>query len=338
MIHLYNQDCMEAMASMQDNSVDLVLTDPPYNIGKDSWDKWKTQESYVEWCGKWILEVQRILKDNGSFYWFHNDMEQIIMIMAWIKENTSFKYRQFITWNKYFKGCNLESFKKKILSTKKARNYFGGFTEYLLFYTFQDETGLSRILDNKNNFQGLRRYFEEYQKALGLSMNGINEKLGHRKAEHSFYWNSSQWSLPAKEVYEEIGSLPRSPDFKIREYEELRREYEELRREYEEQRYTFNVQRVDEIFSDNANNNVWVYNPAPKSFHLTPKPIDLLENIILHSSNEGDTVLDCFMGSGSTGIACNNLKRRFIGIEKNTEYFEAAKKRIQKHQQQLQLF
>ena len=331
MIHLYNQDCMEAMASMQDNSVDLVLTDPPYNIGKDSWDKWKTQESYVEWCGKWILEVQRILKDNGSFYWFHNDMEQIIMIMAWIKENTSFKYRQFITWNKYFKGGHLEHFANHRLTVNMARNYYGGFTEYILFYTFQDETGLSRILDDKNNFQGLRSYFEEYQKALGLSSKQIDEALKHQKANHAFRWNSSQWSLPTKEVYEEIRTLPRTQDFKIREYEELRREYEE-------QRYTFNVQRVNELFSNNANNNVWEYNPAPKSFHFTPKPIDLLENIILHSSNEGDTILDCFMGSGSTAIACNNLKRRFIGIEKNTEYFEAAKECIQNHQQQMKLF
>ena len=62
--------------------------------------------------------------------------------------------------------------------------------------------------------------------------------------------------------------------------------------------------------------------------HPTEKPISLMEYYILNSSNENDTVLDPFMGSGSTGVACKNTKRNFIGIEKDENYFKIAEQRI----------
>jgi site-specific DNA-methyltransferase (adenine-specific) len=66
-----------------------------------------------------------------------------------------------------------------------------------------------------------------------------------------------------------------------------------------------------------------------KSSHPTQKPIELMEYLVKEFTEEGDTVLDCFMGSGSTGVACKNLNRNFIGIEKDDKYFEIAKKRIE---------
>ena len=64
------------------------------------------------------------------------------------------------------------------------------------------------------------------------------------------------------------------------------------------------------------------------SFHPTQNPIGLLEYLIKTYTNENDTVLDFTMGSGSTGVACKNLNRNFIGIELDTDYFNIAKKRI----------
>ena len=71
------------------------------------------------------------------------------------------------------------------------------------------------------------------------------------------------------------------------------------------------------------------YEIAKKQGHLTPKPVALLEYLIKTSSNESDVVLDCFMGSGSTGVACMNTNRKFIGIELDEKYFDMAKKRIE---------
>ena len=63
--------------------------------------------------------------------------------------------------------------------------------------------------------------------------------------------------------------------------------------------------------------------------HPTCKPVPFLMNHILNSTNENDIVLDCFMGSGSTGVACMKTNRKFIGIELNEEYFNTAKNRIE---------
>ena len=63
--------------------------------------------------------------------------------------------------------------------------------------------------------------------------------------------------------------------------------------------------------------------------HPTQKPIELLEYLIKTYTNDGETVLDFTMGSGSTGVACVNTNRRFIGIELDEGYFEIAKKRIE---------
>ena len=65
-----------------------------------------------------------------------------------------------------------------------------------------------------------------------------------------------------------------------------------------------------------------------EKLHPTQKPIALIEKFILHSTNEGDTVLDTFMGSGTTGVACVNTGRRFIGIELDDKYFGIAKTRL----------
>jgi len=65
--------------------------------------------------------------------------------------------------------------------------------------------------------------------------------------------------------------------------------------------------------------------------HPTQKPVQLLEYLIKTYTIEGETVLDNCMGSGSTGVACINTKRNFIGIEKDDKYFEIAKKRIEEH-------
>ena len=65
------------------------------------------------------------------------------------------------------------------------------------------------------------------------------------------------------------------------------------------------------------------------SFHPTQKPVALLEYLIKTYTNENEIVLDFTMGSGSTGIACMNTNRKFIGIELDTNYFNIAKERIE---------
>ena len=73
-------------------------------------------------------------------------------------------------------------------------------------------------------------------------------------------------------------------------------------------------------------------------FHPTQKPVDLLRYLVLTYTNEGDTVLDNCMGSGTTAIACIKEKRHFIGFELSKEYFDKAQRRIKAEQAQLTLW
>lgn len=72
--------------------------------------------------------------------------------------------------------------------------------------------------------------------------------------------------------------------------------------------------------------------------HPTQKPLKLFEMILSDYSNAGDLVLDCFSGSGTTAVACHNLKRRFICIEKDPEYWAASCERLKQAQRQQTLF
>lgn len=82
-------------------------------------------------------------------------------------------------------------------------------------------------------------------------------------------------------------------------------------------------------FNEHCKSSVWRFSTARGKLHPTMKPLPLMEYLIKTSSNEGDTVLDFTMGSGSTGVAAKNLNRNFIGIEKDEAYFQIAKQRIE---------
>ena len=73
-------------------------------------------------------------------------------------------------------------------------------------------------------------------------------------------------------------------------------------------------------------------------FHPTQKPVALIRRLVLTYSNEGDTVLDNCMGSGTTAIACIKERRHFIGFELSKEYFDKAQRRIKAEQAQLTLW
>jgi DNA modification methylase len=81
-----------------------------------------------------------------------------------------------------------------------------------------------------------------------------------------------------------------------------------------------------------SKSNVLEYARDNDGYHPTQKPIALLEDLIQTYSNEGNTVLDFTMGSGSTGVACINTNRNFIGIELDKGYFDIAEKRINEAQ------
>ena len=315
MIDLRLGDCLEVMKDIPDKSVDAVITDPPYyRIVDNDWDKqWRTLDEYIDWIELAAVEWRRIIKDNGSIYVFADDKT-----CAYIQTRLD---KHFLLVNNlvWFKVNNLP-----IKNTYHLRS-FAPMTERILFYSAQyDPTGWETVKLDMNNFVPLREYFRQYQEAMGLSKKQIIDRIG-QQADHCFRWSSTQWDLPTPETYAELRKLPSNHGFIPREYEDLRREYEDLRRVFNADDSTLDV-ISGPIVSARDNTE-----------HPTTKPLWLMSRIIKVSTNPDMTVLDCFMGSGTTGVACVQTGRNFFGIEIDPTYFKIAEKRIHEAQQQPRL-
>ena len=92
------------------------------------------------------------------------------------------------------------------------------------------------------------------------------------------------------------------------------------------------------VFNAHCRPGAWFESPPSKRYHPTQKPDDIVTDFILSSTRPGQTVLDPFMGSGTTGVACVKTGRKFVGIEIDPTYFEIACRRIAAAQQQYALF
>ena len=328
-VTLHLGDCLEVMAGMETGSVDCAILDPPYFeiVGAD-WDNaWDSLQEYIDWLALCANQWRRVLKDNGSLYVFCDDkVAAYVQVML----DQKFLLLNNLVW---YKTNNLP-----IKNVYSLRSY-APMTERILFYTCEyDPTGWQSVKLDMNNFMPLREYFRQYQEALGLTKRKIIDAIG-QPADHCFRWNSTQWDLPTPETYAELGKLPinngflrREYEFLRREYEDLRREYEDLRREYEDLRRTFNSdgKTLDVITGP-------IITQAENTDHPTTKPTWIYRRLIEVSTNPGDTVLDCYLGSGTCGIACAQTGRRLVGIESNPTYFAIAEKRINDARMQLRL-
>lgn len=321
-------DSIEEIRKLADKSVDLIVIDPPYNIGKDKrWDKWKTVDAYVEFMTEIIKECERVLKPTGSFYCFHNDMGQVRKLMDSIDNNTTFEFKNFIVWNKRYTGSPRKYYFDNVIKTESSR-CFRPLTEYCLFYTFQDETGLKATQNDQTLYKPIRDYFMRERKKTGLTYKELNTLMGVASngggmASNILTSYKKGWTFPTKDKYtllQKTGICQKPYEELRKEYESLRIAYESKREEYEDLRYTYNNLKT--------HHDVWEYEVAPKLGHVTPKPVEMIENIILHSSNEGDVVLDCFLGSGTTAVAAINTGRQYIGIEREPDYVAIAQRRI----------
>ena len=298
---LYKGDCLEVMDELieQGVKVDSILTDPPYgtikgveNIG---------MEGKVEWDNKidthmMYNKCEKLLREGGSLILFSQDPYTIELINNQHK-NMPFSYRMI--WEK-------DHFANSLISKKAPVNYFEDINVFFRKYDIYNDNHL-------------REYFKKIMDYIGIkSCKLVNEKLGHRKAEHCFYVNSTQFKLCTKEVYSELTEvfdLAKMRGFKT---------YEELK--VEEKMYS----RIFNLGDKKIKSNILKYKKDYNGFHPTQKPIALLEDLIKTYTNNSDIILDFTMGSGSTGVACMNTNRKFIGIELDDKYFDIAKDRIEK--------
>jgi site-specific DNA-methyltransferase (adenine-specific) len=312
---LHLGDCLEVLRTMPDNSVDAVVTDPPYYRVKDEdWDRqWDNPEAFLAWLDQVAEQWQRVLKPNGSLYCFASpQMAARVEVML----GQRFQVLNNIRWTKA-QGWH-EKASKEVL-----RSYLSPWEAVI----FAEQLGADGSALHGSGwadqcaelragvFEPLRQYLLQERDRAGITNGQVDECLG-TSGMACHYFGASQWALPTEDAYAKLRCLLNDgPKHKY-----LRREYEDLRREYEDLRRPFNVTRFDP-FTD-----VWTFRtvqPRPGK-HPCEKPQALLRHIISSSTRPGAVVLDSFVGSGATGQACLALGREFIGIERCPHWHRVA--------------
>jgi len=330
---IYQGDCLELMKQIEDNSIDCIITDPPYGtikgLGGDI-EKYKllSNSTWDEIINpiEMFNECERILKKAGKLILFSQEPYTSKLITE-AHNNLLFSYR--LIWLKdHFANC--------LVVNKAPVSYF----EDIIVFNKKNP---------KYDFEGLhplRIYFKKVLDYIGLNLKQINNKLGNRKAEHSFYVTpkkaimeeigqkadhtfkngSTQFSLCTKETYEELIKVFEIDKMEgFIEYKKLEGMNEEFRKTLDFDESTFNLWEGKKLKS-----NVLQYKKDYGGLHPTQKPVLLCEDLIKTYSNKGDLILDFTIGSGTTAIACIRTNRNYIGIELSEEYCKIANERIQK--------
>ena len=325
---VYNMDCREGIKLLPDNSVDLVITDPPYfkvlttdwKGDKYEWDnQWDTFNDYIEWCKTWFVELKRVLKPSGSLYMFADNKRAAYLQ---IELDKLFHLENNLIWFKLTFPANH--------GWKNSNRYVSN-TEQILFYSnqipgFLNDPFLSA--DYIKHFAPIIEYLISQKELIKKHFNFKTNKEFHDYLKSKIkegvttitrhYFEYDQWTMPTREHYEELQSI--SPNFFKKSYNTLKEQYDEIKN------------RHTKVFMPKQNyHTVWRFNVASiheKTYHPTQKPLPLIHRMIKTSSREGQLVLDCFMGSGTTAVAAKQLGRNFIGFEKSKKYVNICNLRL----------
>lgn len=293
---LYRGDCIEVVAGLPDGSVDAVICDPPYGTMQGfngiDWDVALDPAAVFAHCN-------RVLRMNGALVLFSQEPYTSRLITE-AHGNLPFSYR--MTWLK-------DSFANHLMCKKAPVSY----TEDVLVF-FKKYDTLAQ--------HPLRDYAERLFAHIGKDKRELFAEMGHQGVCHFMRYDSMQFSLCTRRTYDQLCQMygiDRLEWFKP--YDEL----EEINRRFS-RRFSrrFNLPEGQKYKS-----NVLQYRKDYTGHHPTQKPVALMEDLVKTYTDPGDTVLDFTMGSGSTGVACANTGRTFIGIEREPKYFDIARARIE---------
>jgi site-specific DNA-methyltransferase (adenine-specific) len=338
---IYFKNCINGMQELinegYSNYFDFIEIDPPYNISKDKWDKFKSHEEYLGFITQVMELTSKLMSKNGTLFLWHNDIEVLSDFIQLIKTNTDLNLKQQCIWNKYYKYntdgtlYNQYGFLNGYVQLSGNRSY-QKMCEYALYYIKEDETGLKTVMCDVNNFQPLRQYAKKLLDDNGLTLKRVNKLLGHRKAEHFFYWNTTQWCMLTEEVYNELTKYINIEKLysELRyEYDCLRKQYETQVEEYENQRYTFNAEK------NKLRSSIWQYPMDKETKHKTEKPMQLYYDMFEVHTKKESRCLFPFVGSGNNIISLLKLNnedggnREYIGFETDEKWFNLINERIE---------
>ena len=307
---LFLGDCLIESDKIESGSVDLILTDLPYGVVKmkESAGNYKVLNTAETWDKaiepKSIYEIaNRILRKNGKMILFSQEPYTSRMITEAIP-NVPFSYRAVWEKNDFANGLGVNkamvSFYEDILIFSKNECYEAKHPLRNVMLKYVEKYGKDFIIDL---FLKEGRYTSKLSARVHASYKfGFNDGMRFDLMDEKMYLYLSDF-IEFEHTYQWIQSI----DF-------------EYKTKFAS---TFNLWEGNKYKS-----NILKYKKDYNGYHPTQKPILLLEDLIKTFSNENDLVVDLTMGSGSTGVACKNTNRNFIGIEKDENYFKIAEQRI----------
>jgi site-specific DNA-methyltransferase (adenine-specific) len=291
-ISLSSGDALACLPKMPADSVDLVLVDPPYhstkkeNIYGDA--DFAHDDHFVEWIEGLAREWKRVLRPNGALYLFCSSDMAPFLYVALSKE---YNVQSMITWAKPNEP-GYDGWRQKMKKTSLRRWY--PHTERIIFAAPATDGNLKRA--------PFGHFLKSCRFQCGLTSNQLTEMTGaYGKVNNGgavSNWETGR-NIPSREQYAKICSA-----FHSTGHIRLMPAYEDVIR-------AFNVDPKEPFIDVWDFMNVRQY----RGKHPAEKPQDMLRHIIRTSSYEGDVVLDCFAGSGSTLAAASSLGRKAVGIE-----------------------
>lgn len=315
---VYHTDALRLMRAMPDGYVDLIATDPPFNIGKADWDSWSSLDAYLAWLGEHLREMRRVLKPNGSLYLFCSTLYQAEVHLA-VKQH--FNVLSNVRWRK-------ENGWHKKADEEIARSYFHA-SETVIF---AEQWGADVGAANKDAelwcdlSRPMKAWFRDEAQSHGITPQQINAAIGSAQtgggmATH-YIGSGFTFELPTPEMWRRLKAA--FPFAFNREYASLRREYEDLRRQYEHLRRPF-FATADAPYTD-----VWDFatvNTYPGK-HICEKPLDMCRHIVRVSSRPDAVVCDPFCGSGNMLRAAKIEGRQYIGGDADLHWAERSRERL----------
>ena len=314
--NIYNMDCLEGMKQIPDGTIDAVICDLPYGTMKgaalDGWEEDETDWDEIIPTEPLFAEYERVLRRGGVAILFSQE-PYTRHLRTFHAKNINFLYPMIWLKNNH---ANALLSKNAPVSRFEDINVFAK----------------ANPLHDYDLAHPLRPYFAKVMEYIGKPRKQVIETIG-QNADHTFRCNSSQFALCTAETYRQLIDVYGIDKMEgYRTYEDLKAEDDTFVIVKEHER-TFNLPEGEKSLS-----NVLEFSKDTDGFHPTQKPVALIRRLVLTYTNEGDTVLDNCMGSGTTAIACIKERRHFIGFELSKEYFDKAVRRIKAEQAQLTLF
>jgi DNA modification methylase len=326
-VTLYLGDCLDIAPTLAHATCNLILADPPYGMGKEK-DGVLNDNLRSAKLDAFLMECWQAcrpaLKANASAYiWGNAESLWRLWYLGGLRDSEPLTMRNEIVWDKG-SGQGMESDQHRMFATASERALF-----FML-----GEQGFNNNADNYwEGWEPIRCYLRTEREKMRWGNKEVAEFFGFHARMADHWFSKSQWSIPTEDQYNRLQSEAQAAAFN-REYDDLKREYYDLKQAFYATRAYF----------DNAHQNmtdVWSYGRVTGSDrhgHATPKPVEMMARCVKSSCPIGGTVLDPFMGSGTTGVACIRTGRKFIGIEKDPTHYATALKRIQNELDQGDLF